>query len=129
MLSGRDNSLTGVNLDRPNLVATSGTYNANWGPGLQYINPANFSQNAAGTFGNLGRDAVRGPAQVNVDASLSRLFAFRERVRLEARGEAFNVINHTNFGNPTVTLTSANFGRILTANDPRIFQFAMKLIF
>jgi len=129
VLSGRDNSLTGGTLDRPNLASLSGTYNANWGPGLQYINPANFTQNAPGTFGNLGRDAVRGPAQFNFDASLSRLFALRERLRLEARGEAFNLINHTNFGNPNVTLTSANFGRILTANDPRIFQFAMKLIF
>ncbi len=129
ILTGTDNSRTGVNLDRPNLVSGTSVYTSSWGPGLQMINPAAFTPNAVGTFGSLGRDAVRGPAQFDFDASLSRLFAFRENVRLEARGEAFNVINHTNFGNPTTTLSSSTFGRILSANDPRIFQFAMKLIF
>jgi hypothetical protein len=50
-------------------------------------------------------------------------------VRLEARGEAFNVINHTNFADPTTNLSSSNFGRILNAGDPRILQFALKLRF
>jgi hypothetical protein len=43
--------------------------------------------------------------------------------------EAFNVLNHPTFGNPTSTFSSANFGKILSANNPRIMQFAAKYIF
>jgi hypothetical protein len=41
----------------------------------------------------------------------------------------FNVLNHTNFNNPTTGLNSSNFGRILSAGDPRIMQFALKFDF
>jgi hypothetical protein len=92
----------------------------------------------------VGRDSVRLPWQLQFDASLSRIFPFREAIRLEVRGEAFNVINHTNLGGiPTsglglsvagttglsLSLNASNFGQITSAGDPRIFQFAMKLYF
>jgi hypothetical protein len=92
-----------------------------------WLNPAAFLPNALGTFGNLGRNALFGPGNFAFDASLSRRFAIREWVRLEARFEAFNAINHTNFNNPTTTLNSSNFGKILGAGDPKILQFAVKL--
>jgi hypothetical protein len=136
--SGKDNSLTGINLDRPNLVSGVDPYNAAWGPQLQILNPAAFVQNPTGTFGNLGRNVLRAPGQINFDASLSRLFALTERFKLEARAEAFNAINHTNFKVPSTTtvqitpidaITASTFGRLTSANDPRILQFAMKLHF
>jgi hypothetical protein len=52
-----------------------------------------------------------------------------EKVTLQARGEFFNLFNHANLGNPTTMVTSANFGRILSASSPRIAQLAMKLVF
>ena len=58
---------------------------------------AGFHANALGTYGNLGRNAVRGPGTVNVDVALSRIFKFKERYGLQVRAEAFNVLNHTNF--------------------------------
>ena len=128
VVTGKDNSLTGEGLDRPNLVSTN-TTNAEIGPRLQWLNPAAFTPNPLGTFGNLGRNAVRGPGQIYLDASLSRLFPLTERWRLEARVEAFNAINHTNFNAPNANLGSNTFGRITSAADPRILQFAMKLIF
>lgn len=125
--TGTDNSLRGVGQDRPNLVAAS-AYPDQKTPAA-WLNRAAFIPNPAGTFGNIGKNAVRGPAAVNFDLSLSRNFQLRERARLEARAEAFNAINHANYNNPTTSLNSSNFGRILGAGDPRILQFAMKLHF
>jgi hypothetical protein len=122
---GTDNSLTAVGQDRPNLV---GQPYGDKSPG-NWLSRAGFALSPLGTFGNLGRSAVRGAPQLNCDLSLVRNFQLRERVRLEVRGEAFNAINHANFNNPTLTLNSANFGRILAAGDPRILQFVMKLHF
>lgn len=141
--SGVDASLTGVNLDRPNLVPGVNTVNSSWGSKLQYLNPAAFTINAPGTYGNLGRDSLRGPGSLQFDASLVRDFNVTERFRLEARAEAFNVLNHTNFiaaatgtGIPGISTSgislsrsSANFGQITSAGDPRILQLAMKLTF
>jgi hypothetical protein len=64
-----------------------------------------------------------------VDAALSREFAMTERLRMEARAEGFNVINHANFSAPNTNLSSSSFGRITSAGDPRILQFALKLHF
>ncbi len=129
ILSGADNSLSGENLDRVNPVPGVSGYNAVWGPQLQELNPAAFVKNPTGTFGTLGRDVYRGPATITVNAALVRLFRLTEHYRLETRFEAFNAINHTNFSNPTTTFTSATFGRITAAGDPRILQFALKLNF
>ena len=54
---------------------------------------------------------------------------FRKVRKVELRGEAFNILNKANFMNPTATLSSSSFGRILTAGDPRILQLALKLFF
>ena len=72
---------------------------------------------------------VNGAPQLNFDLSLVRNFSMTERLRLEARAEAFNAINHANFNNPTTALNSSNFGKILGAGDPRILQFALKFHF
>jgi hypothetical protein len=72
----------------------------------------------AGTFGNLGRDVLVAPRAFNFDLAFSRTFPFRERWRLEARAEAFNLINHTNFNAPSTALSSSTFGVINGAGDP-----------
>ncbi len=50
-----------------------------------------------------------------------------ERANIEVRAEFFNVLNHANFNDPSATLTSATFGRLTSAGDPRILQFSLKL--
>jgi hypothetical protein len=46
------------------------------------------------------------------------------------RGEAFNVTNHGNLGDPTMTMSNLNFGRILnTSTPPRVIQLALKFMF
>lgn len=145
---GKDNSLEGgSNVDRPNLVlANTGAANPVCNNGttacVQFLNPAAFSPNAIGTYGNLGRNAVRGPANITFDAALSRTFKIHERYSLQARMDAFNVLNHTNLVggiSPAGTVTgyttldnnlgSSTFGRARAAFDPRILQFALKLNF
>jgi hypothetical protein len=144
---GKDNSLTGLGNDRPNQVltnvdATSSICSNGNTPCVQWLNPAAFAANPLGTYGDLGRNAVRGPGMVNVDVSLSRSFVYRERFRLQVRADAFNIFNHANFvgaispagtvqGYSTLStgMTSSTFGRISSAFDPRILQFSMKLFF
>jgi hypothetical protein len=83
----------------------------------------------AGKFGNAGRNIVRGPGLANVDVSMFKSFALRERVTLQFRAECFNVANHANFAVPVSDLNSANFGRILESGPSRLFQLALKLVF
>jgi hypothetical protein len=142
--TGKDNSLTGLGNDRP-VQLLSNVYAPNRGcsgtPCVQWINPAAFQPNALGTYGNVGRNELRGPATVNFDAAISRLFKFSDRLSLQARADAFNVFNHTNFvgaispaGQPgfstmSTNFSSSNFGQVQAAFDPRILQFSMKLYF
>lgn len=52
---------------------------------------------ADGTQGNMGRNIFTGPGFANWDFSLSKLWKLNERVKLQFRGEVFNILNHTNF--------------------------------
>ena len=96
---------------------------------LQWLNPTAFVANPTGTFGNAGAYSIQGPGYFDLDLGLSRFFQLRESKRLEVRFEDFNSLNHTNFSNPTATLSSAQFGRISSSLAPRILQFALKLTF
>jgi hypothetical protein len=129
VLTGKDNSLTSVNEDRPNLVSGVNPYSTTLGPQLQWFNPAAFTANPTGTYGDLGRDAMRAPKQVNLDVAFNRIFPIGEKFRLDVRAEAFNIINFVNFNAPVATETSSTFGRLTSAGDPRIFQFALKTYF
>ena len=129
---GTDISLTGGGHDRPNQVLTSAL------PAQQtvnsFINPAAFQIQPAGTFGNAGRNSVNQPGTWNIDLSLSRIFKFTERWNIEARADAFNIVNHGNWllfpaGTTTLAITSSTFGQVTNFSDPRIIQFALKLNF
>jgi Carboxypeptidase regulatory-like domain len=124
--TGRDNSLTGIGGDRPDVIADSHVSN----PTLdQWFNTSAFRPNALGTFGNSGRDNLEGPGGFTFDMAMLRRFSINEHHKIEARAEAFNILNHPVFGGPRSSLTDPNIGRILSANDPRILQFALKYIF
>jgi len=125
-VTGLDNSLTGIGLDRPNVVGNP--YVRNTGT-LQWIGANAFVPNPLGTFGNAGSDSLLGPAFFNIDAALSRDFPVREHQRLEVRFEFFNLINHPNFSNPDNNLQDSTFGEILSDSGPRILQFAAKYTF
>ena len=129
IVSGRDNSLTGVGNDRPNLAGDPSLPDgrARGDQIIQYFNTAAFVPNATGQFGNLARNALVGPALSNTDIAAIRNFQITERYRLQFRAEFFNIFNQVNFNPPVSTLTSSAFGRLTTALAPRVVQFAMKL--
>lgn len=144
--SGVDYSLTAVNQDRPNLTSPSTIYTkkkilSGASTNAQYVNASAFTPNPAGTFGNSGRFAYRGPKFLQVDSTLSRAFAVHEGMAVNLRLEAFNVLNHPNFAAPgttagylgsTTALSSSTFGRVVsTVNNygARVFQGAIKFTF
>jgi hypothetical protein len=88
-----------------------------------FTRPANF------TLGNAGINPLVGPGFWNLDLSAAKLFRVREHLRVQFRGEFFNVLNHPNAGTPGGSVSSATLGRITsTFGDPRVMQFGLKLI-
>jgi hypothetical protein len=132
--SGRDNALSGpttnsgVN-DLADQISADTSRPAGADPLVRWFNTAAYVQNAAGTFGNSGRNALEGPGSFTWDFGLIKGIPIRERLRGEFRFEAFNFINHANFGTPINSLANANFGRIQTAAAPRNLQLALKFMF
>ena len=109
---------------RPNLVGNPYAHN-----GKQYLNPAAFATPAAGTYGNLQYDGIKGPLFNNWDAALQKNYPIHEAVNLEFRAEMFNVPNHLSFFNLSTTLGSSNFGQVTSTTDPRTMEFALKINF
>ncbi len=100
----------------------------------RWLNRAAFVNAPAFTFGNVGRNLprTRSDGQSNVDLSLMKTFAIRERFRLQFRAEAFNLTNTPVFGNPATNIDAGNFGTVTgfaANNTPRNFQLALKLYF
>ena len=83
---------------------------------------------AFGDFGQLGRNIIRGPKQINTDLSIMKLIPVTESQRLEFRAEFFNLFNNVNWANPVNVISpSSNFGSIVTTTTgPRVIQFALK---
>lgn len=81
--------------------------------GQRLLSASGFSPAAPSTLGNLGRNALQGPGLYNIDFSISRSFRLRwlgESPKINVRADAYNVLNHTNLGNPDSLLTSSTFG-------------------
>ena len=95
----------------------------------QYFNTAAFAPNAIGTFGNSGKNILRGPRFFGADLGLLKTNKITDRVSSQFRAEFFNVFNNVNFNLPNANVSSASFGQITSAGDPRILQLALKLQF
>ena len=96
------------NVRRPDLIAGVNPYYQS--KGVFFINPAAFAVPQPGTFGNLGRDALRGPSNYQLDFTLSKKFAITESKNLEFRAECYNITNSPVFlapGNGTPRLNDA----------------------
>jgi hypothetical protein len=70
-----------------------------------------------------------GPQYTDWDVSIMRYLPIHEAVQFQFRAEYFNVLNHTNFGDPNASVTNGAFGRVTSASDPRIGQLSLKLLF
>jgi len=129
-LQGQAPEISGFYSSRPDLIS-----NPNAGPHTpnQWVKPADFLRlnpnTQAGQFGNEGRNVVRGPGIADLDLSLFKNFYIGESVRIQFRAESFNVVNHPNFYLPENDIASPEFGQILQAGPPRLFQVALKFLF
>ena len=136
--AGVDNSLTNIGNDRPSLIAGASPYlktpirSASGQGNRGFLNPAAFCSAScipSGSYGNLGRNAFRGPASYQFDAQVSRVFPVYESLNATLRLEAFNVLNHPNFNTPTGSVASSTFGQVSGSSAARIFQASVKLNF
>ena len=138
VLTGQDNSSTGLGNDRPNLVGdpNSGSHTVQ-----QWFNTFAFQPNAALTFGDAGRNIVVGPGYRDFDFSILKNTKIGERANVQFRTELFNITNHPSFALPSNILAAPNFGTLFQTPDaaqnnvglgsggPRLIQFALKLSF
>jgi hypothetical protein len=121
-----------VNQISPVLVVKGVGPNNPWFASQSFAAPA---QN--GVFGNTGRNFLTGPGFFDLDASLFKIIAIRERYNVEVRGEAFAITNTPQFANPGTTLGSPNFGHITgtlggnstASNGNRVLQLGVKFSF
>jgi hypothetical protein len=99
------------------------------GPGQPWVSTSAFSAPQPNTFGNSGRDVLRGPGLTNYDFSLFRIFRIREKAKLEFRAETNNVTNTPHFANPATSISSATFGIISATgyNGNRQMQLGLRL--
>ena len=140
-VSGADEvQTTGTNndTDRPNLTGSS-IYPSRQTP-QQWLNASAFSTPQPFTFGDAGRNILRGPGLGSWDFSVLRNFRLRESTSLEFRAEMFNILNRANFDIPQRDLSSASFGQIFNTlqpeaglasggpGEPRELQLALRLI-
>src|SRR5215475_8344070 len=141
IVSGTDQALTGTNLQRANQILADPYKDRSGRPYTQWVNPAAFAAPLLGTYANVGRNSLVGPATWQFDMALSRAFNIHEAQRFEIRAEAFNVTNSfipagvsgtvttgaITIGN-SLALNNNTFGQVRTAQPPRIMQFALKYV-
>jgi len=124
---GSQTSLSGTGGERADLIGDP--HLEGGGTRARWFNTAAFAVPASGSWGNSGKNILEGPGLYNFDFALNKDFRIRESHALNVRFEAFNALNHANFGNPNGTMSSSNFGRILSASSGRVGQVALKYVF
>ena len=129
--SGRDNAFAAVGSNRADFLGGDASFSGRSRAQqvLEFFDTSKFVTNAIGTFGNSGRNILRGPRFFNADMSLLKDTQVTERVSVQLRAEFFNIFNTVRFNTPNRNVSSAQFGRITSAQDPRIIQFGLKLLF
>ncbi len=146
IFSDNDNSGSGIFGDRADLAVSSvqqavlpgGRSHA--AQVQEWFNTNAFQQNAIGTFGDTGKNILRGPRFFDADLAAVKNAKITERLSMEFRAEFFNAFNNVNFGRPDGNLLDSTYGEITgmagssSSNtygtaQPRIIQFALKLSF
>jgi hypothetical protein len=108
---------------RPDLVPGVDPYFENGG--VRWLNPAAFATPQPGTFGNLPRNFLRGPAFAQLDLMASKDFRFARSQGLQFRVEVFNLLNHLNYENPAATLPNGAPGVPFTDAQAGTFGYML----
>ena len=97
-------------------------------PSQQWINPQAF-QPRGGFIAFMPRNLIEMPATLYWNLSVTKKTRVNERVTLQFRAESFNFLNHPNFKTVQTNFSSSNFGQLTETDDPRAFQFGLKVLF
>ncbi len=81
----------------------------------KWFDPSAYGSPAAYTYGNAGRDSLVGPGRTNFDTSIFKAFPIHDTKEFQIRFEAFNVLNHPQFGNPNASIGNLQAGQITSA--------------
>jgi hypothetical protein len=128
-VSALSNDYRGEPFLRPNVSGSAASQSTaqmlnNYFDGYTFTTPP-----ASSPFGDLGRNAFRGPGLEQWDFAADKTFHIGERVGVQFRSEFFNILNKTNFGIPNTNTASSAFGTIRTTYPARQIQFALKATF
>lgn len=122
-----DNANNGGSQQRPNLIGDPGLAGQSR---LRWFNTAAFALPPRFTYGNAGRNILRGPSSASQNLSLFKNFDVLERkLRVQVRSDFFNAFNRPLLGNPGTTLDTPAFGQINSAGGNRTVQLSLKLIY
>jgi hypothetical protein len=132
LLGTQGNGINNLAVDE--LQYTAGPLDLNHNPrnGNPYFNTSLFSLPPLGSVGNSGRRLFSGPGIENYDLALQKNFRLAELKFFQLRAEAFNAFNHAQFygpGSVDGNISSATFGRVVSAAAPRLLQVALKMVF
>jgi hypothetical protein len=103
---------------------------------VAYVQNPTVFYDQGNAFGNVGRNVVIGPGFSNLDFAIIKNVKLREHLTWQVRGDAFDILNHANLGQPGGTVGTSTFGQITNTRWPtgdsgssRQLQVAMKLTF
>lgn len=88
-----------------------------------------FAAPAYGFYGDASPASIRGPREISFNVAGYKTFPIYERFSLQFRAEAFNFVNHPNFGNVDTSVGSGSYGKINSALDPREMEFSARILF
>jgi len=125
---GNTNTTTQGSANRPNQTGPAAILGG-LGRGQLYFDTSVFVNPDPFTFGNAGRNSIRGPHYINYNATLARMFSFGERFRLQAQMAVFNVTNSPHFRNPEGSFTDGLFGQSTETFGERQIRFGLKFLF
>ncbi|HKE27616.1 MAG TPA: TonB-dependent receptor [Bryobacteraceae bacterium] len=118
-----------ANSQYPNVVPGVPLYPANK-TAAEWFNPAAFVSPGQYTFGDAGRNILRGPRYSDVDFSAAKVLPLTERARLQFRFDATNALNHTSLGIPNTSIGGSTVGQITGAQlSGRTLQLGARLSF
>ena len=90
--------------------------------------PGVLTEPDCGSFGTANRRFFHGPGINNTDLGITKMIPLKEAMHFEIRGEFFNIFNHAQFFNPGGDVSTATFGNVTSARDPRIGQISAKFV-
>lgn len=117
----------GFAVQRPNRVGNPNDFSNR--SATEWFNTADFTPAGAFTIGNASRNPVRGPGLQEADLMLGKTFRITERLNLEFRAEVFNLTNTPPLNDPNGSFGAPAFGTIVSAGNPRDFEFVAKMHF